>query len=458
MAGEVLGAQVLGMLDEPRIVDVGHVLDEASWSGFQKRVLVLVSLVIVLDGLDTQTLTLAIPSITREWGIGRGPFGLVLAFGFVAMAIGTAFGGVLGDRLGRRAALLASTVIFGLGTLAGAFTHDVWWLGATRVLASIGLGAAMPNATAMVAEYTPRRRRSLALSIAMGGQPIGTFVGGMLAAVILPRGSWEMLFVVCGVIPLVGAVALLFLLPESIRFLLNRGGAGQRIAGLLAKMGQPTAADAAFVDQGEDRPARASVRELFTSAHVRDTVVLSGALFLVICTNLFVLSWTPSLLADLGYAAGVTSSGSALVSIGGLFGAVVGGLMFTRIGSRRAMTLMTAGAVVMAAVLLSAPLGPAGVGAAGVLGLLLVAGVFIPGTQVQLFSLAGQAYPTGIRATGVGFVAAVGRIGAVASGLAGPVLLATGSLGFFSAVACAMFACGLLLLFTRTVIMPSARA
>ncbi len=444
-------------LQVTRAVDVGRVLDEADWSRFQKRVLALVSLVIVLDGLDTQTLTLALPSIMREWGIGRGPFGLVLALGFIAMALGTGFGGMLGDRLGRRGALLASTAIFGVGTLAGAMTNDIWWLGASRILASIGLGAAMPNATAMVAEYTPRRRRSLALGIAMGSQPIGTFIGGVLAAFILPRGSWQSLFIVCGAIPLVSGMLLLALLPESIRFLLNRRGAAPRIAAVLAKMGQPVAAGATFVDTGEKRPARASLRDLFLPAHLRDTLVLSGALFLVICTNLFILSWTPLLLTELGYAAGITSSGSAAVSIGGLAGAVGGGLLFARFGSRRALSFMTAGAVATAVVLLLTPVGPAGIGAAALLALLVVAGVFIPGTQVQLFSLAGQTYPTAIRATGVGFVAAVGRIGAVASGLAGPFLVPAGSPGFFGAVACAMFACGLLLLFTRTVVAPSVR-
>ena len=462
MSGQLAGGT--GMMSvrdataaSPQTIDIGVVLDEASWSGLQKRVLVLVSLVIVLDGLDTQTLTLAIPSIIREWGIGRGPFGWVLAVGFIAMAIGTAYGGMLGDRLGRRGALLASTAIFGAGTLAGAATHDVWWLGTTRVLASIGLGAAMPNATAMVAEYTPQARRSLALAIAMGSQPIGTFIGGMLAAYILPRGSWKTLFVVCGVIPLAGGVLLLFMLPESIRFLLARRGDARRIASLLTRLGHPAAAGATFIDSGEDRPARASLRELFTPAHRRDTLALSGALFCVIFTNLFVLSWTPSLLASLGYAAGVTSMASASVSIGGLLGAIGGGVLFARIGSRRALSFMTGGAVATALVLVLTPIGPVGAGAAAVLLLLLVAGMFIPGTQVQLFSLAGQAYPTSIRATGIGLVAAVGRIGAVGSGLVGPLLIPAGSPGFFGAVACAMVASGLLLLGTRTVVRPSVR-
>ena len=438
-------------------VDVGHVLDEAQWSGFGKGVLVLVSLVIVLDGLDSQTLTLAIPSIMREWGIGRGPFGPLLALGFVAMAIGTGLGGMLGDRLGRRGALLGSTAVFGLGTLAGALTHDIWWLGVTRIVASVGLGSAMPNATALVAEYTPRRNRSLALGIAMGSQPVGTFIGGLIAAAVLSGSSWEMLFVVTGIIPLLCGVALLFLLPESIRFLLNRGGANPRIAALLARLGHPAAPGAVFVDRGEERARRASLGELFTPLHRRDTLVLSGAFFLVICSNLFTLAWTPSLLASLGYTPGSTSAAIATFSIGGLFGAVGGAALFGLIGSRWSLSLMIGGAVAVMLVIASSPFGPGGLGMTTLLALLFVAGAFIPGSQVLLFSLAGQAYPTAIRATGVGFAAAVGRIGAVVSGLAGPFLIPLGPPGFFGAIALVMAASAVLLLFTRTVIQPSHR-
>lgn len=439
-------------------VDIGHVLDEARWSGFQKRVLVLVSLTIVLDGLDTQTLALAIPTLVREWGITRAPFGLVLAFSYVAMAVGTALGGLLGDRLGRRLALLSSVVVFGAGTLAGAFTNDVTTLGATRVLASLGLGAAMPNATAMAAEYTPRRQRSLAMSIALGSVPIGAFVGGMLAVYILPRGSWRDLFLVCGLIPLAGALLLAALLPESIRFLLGRPGTAPRIAALLTRLGHPASIGDRFVDSGESHAEKPRISQLFKPAHRRDTLVLSAAFFLVIFGNLFVVSWTPSLLADLGYLPGVTSSGFAMWSIGGLLGAITGAALFARCGSRTGLAVMIGGAVLIALVMASTPLGPAGIGSGPLLGLMLVGGIFVPGSQVMLFTLAGQIYPTTIRATGVGFAAAFGRIGAVLSGLAGQVVLPAGSFGFFATVAAAMLTSGVLVTFMRGEVLSTRKA
>ena len=430
-------------------IDVGRVLDEAPWLTFQKGVLFLASLAIVLDGIDTQTLTLAIPKIARGWNLGLRPFGIVIAAGSIAMVIGTLLGGMVGDRLGRRVALLGSTVICGAGTLAAVLAHDVFTLGITRVVASIGIGAAMPNATALVAEYTPRRYRSLAISIALGSVPIGAFVGGVLASVILPRGNWQALFLVCGVIPMIGAALLAVTLPESIRFLLGRPSASPRIGVLLGKLGQRVGTGDSFIDSVEEHLSKASIRELFARRYRQDTLSISAAFFLMIFSTLFIASWTPSLLARLGHAANITSAGAAAFSIGGLIGALCGAALFTRIGWRAALLIMTGGAVLTTLVLSMSPLGPGAVADTTLMGAFLVTGIFVPGSQVLLFTLAGQIYPTSIRATGVGFVAAVGRIGAVLSGLVGPLLLSYGVRGFFIAVATAMLMSGMLVQLAR---------
>ena len=439
-----------------RVISVDRLLDEAPWGAFQKWVLFLASLTIVFDGLDAQTLSLALPTITRDWHVGREQFGIVLALGFVTMAIGTVYGGMLGDRAGRRFALLASMVVFGAGTLATATTDGVWTLGVTRLFSCVGLGAAMPNATALVTEYTPRRYRSLAVGIALGSVPIGAFIGGMVAAYTLSHGSWRYLFIITGTIPLAGAVLLAILLPESIRFLTGRPHAGRRIAALLRKLGHAADDDDIFVDDAEPAASRASIRELFALC-ARDTIILSASFFLVIFANLFVISWTPALLADLALPPAITSMGIATFSIGGLFGALAGAGLFARVGSRAALSVMMGGAVLITLLLGVLPIGPTGLGGPTLLVILFLGGAFIPGGQVLLFALAGQLYPTAIRATGVGFAAAIGRIGAVLSGLAGPFILPFGSSGFFLAVAVTMLVSGILLRFMRMEV-PASRA
>ena len=430
-------------------VDVGRILDEAPWGPYQKFVLLLVSVVIVLDGVDTQTLSLALPAITQDWGVGRAVFGPIMAASFIAMAIGTAFGGLAGDRFGRRTALIASVVIFGVGTLLGAACHDVILLGVTRLIASVGLGAAMPNATAMVAEYTPSRERTLGVSIAMGSVPLGGFAAGMLAAWILPQEGWRALFIVSGVIPLVGAAVLAGFLPESVRFLVARGKRPDRVGAVLAKVGYIPRAGDVFVDTTEVQEKRPSVATLFAPHHRRDTISLSVAFFCAIFATLALIIWAPSLLADAGYNLAVASSGTAMYSIGGLFGGLFGAFLFARIGSRYALTAMAGAALLCCLVLGSLPLG-SGFDGSTVLVAFFIIGLFIPGAQVVLFSLAGQVFPTSIRATGVGFVAAVGRFGAVAAAFLGPLMLLHGNVSLFGTIAAVVLVGGIALQFVRT--------
>src|SRR6187401_3146921 len=133
-----------------KTVDVGAVLDEGRWTGYQKLLIAGTALTIVLDGVDNQLLPNAVPFIVPEWGYENGaPFRNALATGPFGMMIGGLAGGVLGDRYGRRTALLGSVLAFAILTLSIAFVNSVSMLGLLRFVAGIGLGGAMPNAAAL---------------------------------------------------------------------------------------------------------------------------------------------------------------------------------------------------------------------------------------------------------------------------------------------------------------------
>ena len=142
-------------------VDVGAVLDEGRWSLYQKLLVAATAMTIIFDGLDNQLLGAAVPSMMREWSLGRPAFASVLAAALLGMVFGGFIGGYLGDRVGRRAALLTSVVSFGVLTVFVSFATNVNMLMALRFLAGLGLGGAMPNAAALASEYVPLRRRAV---------------------------------------------------------------------------------------------------------------------------------------------------------------------------------------------------------------------------------------------------------------------------------------------------------
>src|SRR2546423_10464857 len=168
-----------------KTADVGVILDEGQWTGYQKLLVAATALTIILDGLDNQLLAAAVPAMMREWHLQRSAFAFVLSSGLFGMMIGGAIGGYIGDRVGRRVALLGSVVSFGALTLLVSFAGGVTTLTALRFFAGLGLGGAMPNAAALSSEYGPLSYRPFVVTLTIVCFPLGGHRGGSAGVQLL---------------------------------------------------------------------------------------------------------------------------------------------------------------------------------------------------------------------------------------------------------------------------------
>ena len=422
------------MSERPRI-DLGPLLDEGRWTGYQQWLVFLTALTIVFDGIDNQLLGIVMPTVMREWGVGRQAFAPVVMSGYAGMMLGGALAGVAGDRVGRRTALLGSMLIFGVMTAAAALAHDTATLGVVRFLAGIGLGGAMPNAAALAVEYVPRAARPMAVTLTIVCVPLGGMLAGILGMRALPALGWRTLFVAGGVIPIAGALLLRKVLPESPRFLARHPERFGELARNLRRMHHDVPADATFVDRSEGSGERLSVAALFQPPFRRDTIGLWISFFSCLLTVYVVFSWLTSVLTAAGYDPATANTGITSFNLGGVAGALLGGAAIGRYGSRVSMLAMTAAAVVGAAVLSRMTIGPSQ-GIWPIVLMLVLTGALINGVQVMMYALAAHVYPSAVRATGVGSAAAFGRIGAILSGYVGSWAIdAGGTRQFFMTIA-----------------------
>src|SRR5438046_5066513 len=166
------------------------------------------------------------------------------------MMIGGAVGGILCDRIGRCTVLLVSMLSFAVLTLAISTFNGLMLLGVFRFLAGLGLGGAMPNAAALASEYVPRRQRPFAVTLTIVCIPLGGTLAAFLSARVLPIYGWRTLFVLGGIIPIVLALALFRILPESPRYLASRRERWPELRVLLRKIGHDVPSDASFVEAG----------------------------------------------------------------------------------------------------------------------------------------------------------------------------------------------------------------
>jgi AAHS family 4-hydroxybenzoate transporter-like MFS transporter len=322
------------MTDAPP-VEVDTVMDRARFSGLPLLVMVCTAAIMIIDGFDIQVMGFAAPAMAAEFGIERSAFAPAFAAALIGMAVGGFTLGPWGDRHGRRPAVLLSTLVFGVGTLATAAAANLEHVVALRFLTGIGLGGALPNATALMAEFAPPRVRGQAIAAAIVGVPIGGMLGAAIAAELIPAYGWSSAFVAGGALPLLAAVAIYVLLPESPRFLAAYPARSRELASLLNRITHETrySGDERFVLVS--RPLEQEPQErvgIFSRELLPDTL----AVWLVFITNLFAVycfyNWAPTILTTLGMDIRTAVRGSLVFNTAGVIGSIFGSWVIGRLG------------------------------------------------------------------------------------------------------------------------------
>lgn len=442
------------MTERGEAIDVGRLLDEGRSGRYQRWLVLLTALAVVFDGIDNQMIGVSVPTMMRDWSLPRSAFAPVISAGYLGMMLGGMAAGVVGDRFGRRVALLSSMLVFGAMTMATSFVDGVPALVVLRLLTGIGLGGAIPNAAALAAEFVPLRHRAMAVTVTIVCVPFGAMVAGLIAIQLMPAIGWQGMFLLGGGVPVVAALLYTRLLPESPRYLARQPERRSELVRLLHRMGHAVPADATFVDRTEVPVASVSVGTLFRPPFRGDTLALWTSFFSCLLAVYLGFSWIPALLTGVGFSQPMAASGITAFNLGGVVGALTGGLCIARLGSRDAMLYMT-GAAVLSAGIMSlmditslASLTP-------IIVMLAITGALINGVQTTMYALGAHVYPSAIRATGVGAAVSFGRIGAVLSGYVGAWALEyRGSFSFFLAMAAAMFVCWIGLASVRRHIAP----
>lgn len=422
-----------------KTVDVGAVIDEGRWTGYQKLLILGTALTIILDGVDNQLLPNAVPFIAPEWGVPNAAFRNALATGPFGMMIGGLLGGMLGDRYGRRTALLGSVMAFAVLTVAIAFVESVAALGILRLVAGVGLGGAMPNAAALASEYVPKRQRPFAVTLTIVCIPLGGFVASTMAGLVGPTYGWRALFIVGGLMPIVLAAILYKVLPESPRYLASDRGRWPELTRTLRRMGHDLPDDVAYVEaHGTAAGAKATIGDLFAPALRLDTVGLFGSFFFCLMVNYVAIQLVPSMLRDSGgFTPAAAAGGLQWVNIGGVIGAIAGALVIQALGSRITMLGMSGVAIVCSMVMAGMKLDPTD--SFALMAMFLVTGGLLNAVQTTMYALAAHVYPTQIRSTGVGTAVAFGRVGNVLAVYVGGFALDRGGpAGYFTSWAVLM--------------------
>lgn len=417
-----------------------------------------------LDAMDVGLISFVMAALAVHWSLTPTELSWIGSIGFVGMALGAAFGGLLADRIGRRQVFAATLLVYGLATGAAALSTGVAMLIVLRFVVGLGLGAELPVASTLVSEFAPRRIRGRVVVILEGFWAVGWIMAALIGYFVVPVGDdgWRWALAV-GLVPAAYALVVRFGLPESVRYLESRGrvdeaerivreyeaSAGIEAPGPTAGAAAPATArpDAEAASARPDAevasaPASEAGESIWSPRLRRRTAALWIVWFGINFSYYGAFIWLPSLLVSQGFDLVKSFGYTLIITLAQLPGYAVAAWLIEVWGRRVTLAVFLVGSAVSAGLFGLAD-SPATIIAAG-----MALSFFNLGAWGALYAIGPELYPTATRGSGTGAAAAFGRIASIIAPLLVPFLLDLGDTVMVFGVFAAAFVVAALAAFT----------
>lgn len=423
-------------------------LDKLKFNRFHIQLLILTTLSSVVMGIISQTVAYILPLVLKEWRLTPVEGGSIASYTFIGLMLGAAGFGILSDRIGRKKTLILAVAISGIFNGIAYFAPDYTVFCVLRFLSGLGMGGIPPLSVTLLSELVPTRMRAKAVTTATCGFPFGWSLSGIVAMFIVPEFGWRVLLVVSGFLALILVPFLMAYLPESIRFLSGKGRTEEAQGQMrrIEKTARLSASEWSFDSTAPGlHKEKGALRQLFSAKLATMTILvwLSYCFTLVTVHGLSV--WIPQLFVKAGYSLVKSYSFSIVQSMWALVGGFFLGFLLDRFGRKPGLLLsfMFGGLSIL---IFSIANSPAFLYLAGI-----ATGLFVLPLPGVLHVVAGEIYPTRIRATGVGWAAVASRVGSILGPIFGGAIQMAG-LGFhtfFFIFAIPCFICMIFVAFFR---------
>jgi MFS transporter, AAHS family, benzoate transport protein len=395
-------------------LNVSEFIARSEFRRFHFILLLIGFFCVIFDGYDTAVFGAILPPMMQEWHLSPVQAGALGSYSLFGMLFGAISFGILADRFGRKRMVAATVILYSLFTALGGVASGPETFGVFRFIAGIGLGGILPNAIAMLTDYSPMKTRTTITAIVFCGYCIGGMLSPLVGIVAIGHYGWR--FVLW-----VGAVPLLFLplawryMPES-TFILLKEKRTDELRALLRRI-NPTRRIGSHVQLYEEHAVSTKIpfADLFREKRSVSTVMFTTAIFFHLILGYGLINWLPRLMLEVGY----TMKSSLMFLIVLQCGAIVGTLAMGYAGDRYPLKRILTGMYLLGSITMVLFALNRSVGWSYVL--IAIAGVPVVGAQNLVQVYMAQYYPTVVRSTALGFSSSVGRIG----GMLGPLLAGT---------------------------------
>lgn len=371
----------------------------------------------IFDGYDLVVYGTVVPILladaTQLGAVSPQHAGALGSYALVGVMVGALCAGAVGDLVGRRVVVLVNLVWFSVGMGLTAFAQSVVTFGFLRFLTGIGVGALVATVGALVAEFAEPHQRNRLNAIVYSGVPAGGVLAAVNALIFDDNDGWRVLFAF-GALPLIVLVPLaIWKLPESPLWLVARGHHSR--AAEVARHTGITIGDT------ESEDSKMGFAALVHRPWAWPTALLGTMSFVGLLLTYGLNTWLPQIMQNNGFAKGDSLTFLLVLNLGAIVGGLVASYAADRVGGvqRVIVTTFLLAAVMMVLLIARLPL-------AVLLVAVAIAGVGTIGTQVLIYGLVSNYYPTKARAAGVAWCAGFGRLGGIIGPVVGGLLVGAG--------------------------------
>lgn len=385
-----------------------QIIDDSPMSLGQWVVILVCGFVMLLDGYDVISISLAASSLASEWSLTKAQLGLILPLEFLGMALGAIFMGSFSDRFGRKRVLLLCLLIISIGMAFSSIANSMAFMGISRVFTGIGIGGSIAGGTAISSEFSNLKNRALAVILVAGGYTLGIFVAGKVGGQILTSYDWRMVFKLGAFLSFFSVPVIYWLIPDSLNQLARKDTEKSRskISKILSRFGH----DKNFtIEQTANSTTTVTTKELFTGSSSRKTVLLTIFYLGQIFTYYFFVKWMPPEVVDMGFSKQQSGDVLATTSLFGLIGtfAMAGFSRLISLKTLMIIALLGAGASVAAFPFFAGSIQSLHIVSA-------IAGFWLFAVISGAYGIFALSFHNRILASGTGLVIGLGRGGAIA--------------------------------------------
>jgi len=401
------------------MIHISSRIDRLPSTPMLKKILLLTGIGWMFDAMDQGMVAGVMADIKINWGLSIGQVGFLGSIGLLGMALGAALSGMVADKWGRRTVIMLTLIIYGVSSILSGLAINYPMLLVLRFITGFGLGGELPAVATLISEFSPTKIRGRNVIFLESFWAWGWIVATLVSLLLIPAFGWRIAFIIGGV-PALFAAIVRRAIPESPRYLESAGKmkeADEIVSKMEKQAGITNSLDEIQTKaQTTSHKVRISFLDLWSKKYVRSTLVLWIVWFGINFGYYGFVLWTPTLLVTKGFTLVKSFEFILIMCLAQLPGYFSAAYLVEKVGRKKVLSIYFAGTALAAWLFGHAASTPE---------------VLIFGCMLYFFSLGAwgcvyaytpEVYPTAARASGSGWAAAFGRLGAFVAPLVVPII------------------------------------